>query len=59
MFGMKKAVAAPNGGQNLAAAIRAIAQKHEKNQFFAKVSGSEPWAVAVNDLIDRVTEEIA
>ena len=43
MFGMKKAVAAPNGGQNLAAAIRAIAQKHEKNQFFAKVSGSEPW----------------
>ncbi len=58
MFGMKKAVAAPNGGQNLAAAIRAIAQKHEKNQFFAKVNGSEPWAVAVNELIDRVNEEI-
>ncbi len=58
MFGMKKAAAAPNGGQDLAAAIRGIAQKHEQNQLFAKVDAREPWADALNELIDKVNEEI-
>ena len=54
MFGMKKAAAAPNGGQDLAAAIRGITQKHEQNQLFAKVDARAPWADALNGLIDKV-----
>ena len=58
MFGMKKAAAAPNDGQNLAAAIQTAAQRHEKNQLFSKADSREPWADAFNALIDKVNEEI-
>ena len=58
MFGMKKAAAAPNDGQNLAAAIQRVAQGHEKNQLFSKADSREPWADAFNALIDKVNEEI-
>ena len=58
MFSMKKAAAAPNDGQNLAAAIQRVAQRHEKNQLFSKADSREPWADAFNALIDKVNEEI-
>ena len=58
MFSMKKAAAAPNDGQNLAAAIQRVAQRHEKNQLFSKADSREPWADAFNAFIDKVNEEI-
>ena len=42
MFGMKKAAAAPNDGQNLTAAMQRLAQGHEKNQLFPKADSREP-----------------
>lgn len=58
MFGIKKVMAAANDGQNLTAAVRSLVQRHEQNQLFTKVEGQEHWVTALNELIDKVNEEI-
>ena len=58
MFGAKTSVAASGDGQNLTAAIQRIVQGHEQNQPFEKADSREPWANALNALIDKVNEEV-
>ncbi len=58
MFGMKKALAAPNEAQALAGVVRRIIDNHEKNAFFTKLSGGEPFAAELNPLLESVNEEI-
>ena len=58
MFGAKPSVAASGDGQNLTAAIQRIVQGHEQNQPFEKADSREPWANALNALIDKVNEEV-
>ena len=46
------------GAQDFAGTIQEIVAAHKKNELFAKLRDSEPYAAELNTLIDRVNEEL-
>ena len=46
------------GVQDVSSTIQEIVAGHEKNELFAKLRGSEPYAAELNALIDCVNEEL-
>ena len=46
------------GAQDVSSTIQEIVAGHEKNELFAKLRGSEPYAAELNALIDCVNEEL-
>ena len=49
---------AAGGAQDFAGTIQGIVAGHEKNELFTKLHGGEPYAAALNALIDCVNEEL-
>ena len=55
---LEKNMGGAAGAQNVSSTIQEIVAGHEKNELFAKLRGSEPYAAELNALIDCVNEEL-
>ncbi len=55
---LEKNMGGAAGAQNVSSTIQEIVAGHEKNELFAKLRGSEPFAAELNALIDCVNEEL-